>query len=71
MKEQNKQTTISMERSEVARWAAAAAIENKEQKDELSQRIASKEAAAKIKNDYIESIQNGVLSRSIKSVLPD
>ena len=31
----------------------------------------SEDAAAKIRNDYIEFIKNGVLSGSIKSVLPD
>ena len=31
----------------------------------------SEDAAAKIRNDYIEFIKHGVLSGSIKSILPD
>ena len=49
----------------------SAAIENKKRKDELSQKLASEKSAAKIKNDYIKSIKNGVLSGSIRSVIPD
>ena len=57
--------------SEVSKVGSnSAAIENKKRKDELSQKVASEKSAAKIKNDYIKSIKNGVLSGSIKYVTP-
>ena len=66
--ERNKQTNLA---AEVARTAATAAVENKKRKKEFELRKVSEEAAAKVKNDYIEFIKNGVLSGSIKSILPD
>ena len=58
-----------MQTAEVARSTATTAIKNKKQKDVFLLQRGSEEAAAKIKNDYIEFIKNGVLSGSIKSVL--
>ena len=46
-------------------------METKKRKEELTLQKVSEEAAAKIKNDYIEFIKKGVLNGSIKSVLPD
>ena len=60
-----------MQVAEVARVAATTAVENKKRKEELNLQKVSEDAAAKIRNDYIENIKNGVLSGSIKSVLPD
>ena len=36
--ERNIQTAMLMEKAELARWAAAASIENKKQKEELQQK---------------------------------
>ena len=60
-----------MQTLEIAMLAATATIENKKLKEELYLRKVSEDAAAKIMNDNIEFIKNGVLSGSIKSVLPD
>ena len=60
-----------MQTAEIARVAAKAASEKQKQKEEAHLQEVSENAAAKIRNDYIEFIKKGVLNGSIKSVLPD
>ena len=51
-----------MQTAEIARATATAAIEERKQKEEAHLREVSENAAAKIKNDYIEFIKKGVLT---------
>ena len=69
--ERNKRTNLLLQTAEIARVAATAAIEKQKQKDEARLQEVSVNAAAKIRNDYIEFVKKGVLNGSIKSVLPD